>query len=130
MADPTINVLRKAVRGLIFMSEKDAAFKVLTLPSEGDVTVDNIAELTRHPDLPVEEVKFDRLFAELCKDQKWHGEDERAFVKRYQNLRQTLHEHLSDRKVFKLGTGQVKVYIVGKSARGLWLALATEALET
>ena len=48
----------------------------------------------------------------------------------YQNLRQTLHEHLSDRKVFKLGTGQVKVYIVGKSARGLWLALATEALET
>jgi hypothetical protein len=130
MADPVVNLLRKAVRGLLFMSEKDAAFKVVTLPDAAEVTVRNIAELIGRPDLPAQEEKFDRLFGELCKDQKWHGEDERALVKRYQNLRQVLHEHLGERKVFKLGTGQVKVYIVGKSAAGRWIALETDALET
>jgi hypothetical protein len=127
---PTITLLKKATRGLTFMSEKDAPFKTVSLGNEA-IDKENIASRLNQPaDAAVEELKFDAMFAELTKPEKWHGEDELAYLKKYKHLAQTLREHLTDLKVYKVGERILKVAIVGKANDGQWLALTTEALET
>lgn len=127
---PTITLLKKATRGLTFMSEKDAPFKAVVLGSE-PIDADNIAGHLKQPaDAAVETMKFDKMFAELTKPEKWHGEDELAYLKKYKHLAETLREHLTDLKVYKVGERILKVAIVGKASDGQWLALTTEALET
>ncbi|MBX9679501.1 MAG: nuclease A inhibitor family protein [Gemmataceae bacterium] len=127
---PTITLLKKATRGLVYMSEKDAPFKTVILGKE-PVDPKNIAVLLQQPaDAAVEELNFDKVFGELTKPEKWHGEDELAYLKKYKHLAEMLREHLSDLKVFKVGERILKVAIVGKATDGQWLALTTEALET
>lgn len=111
------------------MSEKDAPYKAVLF---GDaVDRGNIAaRLGQAADAAVEEVKFDSLFAELTKPEKWHGEDELAYLKKYKQLGEVLRQNLSDLKVYKVGERQLKVAIVGKASDGKWLGLTTEALET
>ncbi len=131
MTHPTLTALRKAARGLMYMSEKDAPFRVVALETDEPVTKKNILKLTASPEgAPVSEEKFDRVFGLMSQDQKWHGEDEKAIVKKYQHLTKVLLNNLSDLRIFKIGQGQLKVYIVGKTREGLWLGLQTESLET
>jgi len=127
---PVLTLLKKATRGLVFMSEKDSPFKVILL-GEQAVHRDNIAAHLKQPtDAPVEVVDFEKLFGELTKFEKWHGEDELAYLKKYKHLGETLRENLSELKVYKIGERLLKVAIVGKAKDGQWLALTAEALET
>ena len=131
MANPALSVLRKAIKGLLYMSEKDAPFTVFALKEGQTPSIQNIAELLHAPaDSPVEEVAFGTFFGELTKVQKWHAEDDKAVVKRYQDLLGVLRATLSSLKVFKIGTVRVKIAILGKTAEGNWAGLETDALET
>jgi hypothetical protein len=131
MANPALSVLRKATKGLLYMSEKDAPFKVLALKDGASPSATNVAELLNAPaESPVEEVDFTRFFAELTKVQKWHAEDDKAVVKRYQDLLAVLRETLTNLKVFKIGRVRVKIAILGKTSMGSWAGLETDALET
>ncbi len=131
MSDSVVSALRQATQGLLFPSEKDAPFKVVTLAGDGDVSRANIAQLTGQPiDVPVAEEKFERLFGELCQEQKWHGEAEKTNVKKFQHLRDIIKGQLTHVQVFKIGQAQLKVFIVGKTPKNHWVALETEALET
>ncbi len=131
MANPALNALRKAVRGLLYMSEKDAPFKTIALKDEPVPTAANVATLVHAPaDSPVEEVPFAKFFTELTKAEKWHAEDDKAVVKRYQALLAVLRETLTGLKVFKIGKVRVKIAILGKSVSGQWVGLETDSLET
>src|SRR5689334_18623584 len=100
MSNPALNVLRKATKGLLYMSEKDAPFKVVALKEGETPTAANVVELLRAPaGSPVEEVAFGTFFAELTKVQKWHAEDEKAVVRRYQDLVGVLRKTLTNLKV-------------------------------
>ena len=131
MANAAIAVLRKAVKGLLYMSEKDAPFKVLSLKVDGAITKTKVAELLGQPaDSHVEEVPFAQFFAGPTKMQKWHAEDEKAVAKRYQDLVAVLRESLTGLKVFKIGSVKVKVFVLGKTEDGGWVGLETDSLET
>jgi hypothetical protein len=131
MANPALSVLRKATKGLLYMSEKDAPFKVVALKEGETPTAANVAELLQAPaGSPVEEVVVGKFFGELTKVQKWHAEDDKAVVKRYQDLVGALRETLSNLKVFKIGAVRVKIAILGKTASGTWAGLETDSLET
>jgi hypothetical protein len=131
MANPALNILRKATKGLLYMSEKDAPYKVLALKEGETPTVANVVELLHAPaGSPVEEVAFGTFFAALTKVQKWHAEDDKAIVRRYQDLVGVLRETLSNLKVFKIGAVRVKIAIMGKTAAGTWAGLETDSLET
>src|SRR3982074_638319 len=93
MAHLALAALRKAVRGLLYMSEKDAPFKVFAFDEGVVPTRDTIAALMKL-DGPVEEPPFARFFGELTNPRKWHAEDDKAVVKRYQDLHDALREHL------------------------------------
>ena len=131
MANPALAIFRKAVKGLVYMSEKDAPFRVVALKCDTAPTKPTIAQLLDLPeDSPVEEVAFTKFFAELTKGEKWHAEDDKAVVKRYQTLLATLRETLTHLHVFKIGRVRVKIAIVGQSADGHWVGLETDSLET
>ena len=131
MANPALNVLRKATKGLLYMSEKDAPFKVIELKEGETPTAANVVELLGAPAAsPVEEVTFGKFFGELTKVQKWHAEDDKAVVRRYQDLVGVLRETLTNLKVFKIGAVRVKIAILGKTSSGTWAGLETDSLET
>ena len=131
MAHPALSALRKAVKGLLFMSEKDAPFKVVTLKVDDSLTAANVAALVDRPaDSPVEEVSAPKFFADLTHAQKWHAEDDKATVRRYQDLAILIREQLTDVKVFKVGQVKVRILIAGKTSDGQWIGLETDSLET
>ncbi len=131
MANPALSALRKTVKGLLYMSEKDAPFKIVSFKDDVTPSESNVAQLVHAPaDSDVEEIAFVKFFAELTKAQKWHAEDDKAVVKRYQDLLGVLRETLTGLKVFKIGKVRVKIAILGKSATGQWVGLETDSLET
>jgi Nuclease A inhibitor-like protein len=131
MTHPAQTALRKATRGLLYGSEKDAPFKVVTLKTDTTVTADTIALLVGKPaDSPVETVAFEKFFGELTTTHKWHSADDRAIVKRYQDLSDLLHKELNHRHVFKIGKVKVTIVIIGQAADGTWIGLETDSLET
>jgi uncharacterized membrane protein YccC len=130
MSKSALTALRKATRGLVFMSEKDAGFRVAPLPFEQAPTAEMVASSLSLPDAAVETVSFAKFFGELTKREKWHAEDDKAAVKRYENFHAVLREQLTGLKVFKIGRVRVKIAIVGKSASGQWIAVTTDSLET
>lgn len=131
MTKRVLSEIRKTARGLFFPSEKDAPFRTISFPNAGEVNAHNITMLTQQSaDRPVEEVSFDEFFEELTREQKWHGEDERAVLKKFRDLEKILRDKLSRLTIFKIGEVQKKVYILGQSAEGEWLGLETESLET
>src|SRR4051794_25041472 len=124
MEDPALRVLHKAIKGLLYMSEKDAPFAVVAIKEGETPTVANIAQLLNVPaDSLAEEVPFGMFFGELTKVQKWHAEDDKAVVKRYQDLLAVLRQALTELKVFKIGRIRVKIAILGKTAGGKWAGL-------
>ena len=129
MTNPALTALRKAVRGMLYTSEKDAPFKAFAFDEDDVPTKDTIASLMTL-DGPVEEPPFAKFFGELTKVRKWHAEDDKAVVKRYQALLDFLREHLRGLKVFKIGDVRVKIVIVGQTPAGRWLGLETDSLET
>jgi hypothetical protein len=131
MANPALPTLRKAVKGLLYMSEKDAPFKVVSFKEGETPSADSVAALLGlSAGSPVEEIPFAKFFGELTKVQKWHAEDDKAVVRRYQDLLAVLRETLTGLQVFKIGKVRVTIAILGKSAGGSWAGLVTDSLET
>ena len=129
MSTSATAALRKAVRGLLFMSEIDAPFKVVKLkemPSKRTIA----SQLGLPDDSHVEEISPTKFFADLTKHEKWHAEDDKAVIKRYQDLLAVLREHLTGLKVYKVGRVRVKIEIVGKTPADEIVGLETDALET
>ncbi len=130
MALSLLAALRKGVRGLVYSSEKDAPFRVRQVKAR-EINATNVAEQMGVSDKkPVEEVAFGRFFGELTKVQKWHAEDDKAVVKRFQDLAALLRGNLTDLRVYKVGKTRVNVFILGKLDAENWAVLETDALET
>lgn len=49
---------------------------------------------------------------------------------RFKSLEAILCGNLSDLKVFRVGSVKVDIYIVGRTAEGLWLGVHTSSVET
>lgn len=130
MTHPTLTLLKKATKGLLFMSEKDAPLKAILVGAER-VDRANVASLVGAPaDAAVETAEFDPTFAPFAQVEKWHGEDERAYVKKFKHFLEVVRENLSEVKVYKIGERIRKIVVAGKASDGTWLAVTTESLET
>jgi len=105
--------LRTAVAGLLYPSETDAPFDVISSwpVKEGK------------PPRKVEEVAPDDFFGELRES------DDAA---RFAQLRRALECNLSGVKVVRVGAGEPKVdvYLVGRSKSGATLGVHTTSVET
>ena len=128
-----VETLKRACEGLLMMSESDYPFEVFLWPSAAKeaLTTVKLLQLTSHPQgTPVETVDLDYFFRNSAQEKDWHNEQQKAEVKKFQSLVKTLKSHLSDIKVYRIGTISIDVYIVGKTQSDDLAGLSTKVVET
>ena len=132
MTDSTITTqLSSATQGLLFLSETDAPFEVIHWPAQGELTPTKLLQLTGHPpDAPVELRTVDDFFAIATQEEDWHDEEERETVQRFENLVSVLKQNLSQLQVYRVGSIEIDVYIIGVTDGGEWVGLSTKLVET
>lgn len=145
-AEMTAMELAAAVEGVLFGSESDYPWTVVTLACVGPVTADNVKELLApvyvpHDDLPladrvVEVRSFTEFFDKLTVPQDWWDDYYYEQAEKYKPIRQILEDNLTDLQVFRLGeqsgnnlSGQIDVYVLGRSGEDI-VGIATIAVET
>jgi Nuclease A inhibitor-like protein len=124
--------LKLASQGLMMPSESDYPFVPFTWVEQATapLTPMRLLQLTGHPpDSDVQTVELAYLFRNVAAPQDWHDSIQQENVAKFQALVATLTSHLTDLQVYRVGTGQLDVYIVGKTGNDL-AGLATKVVET
>jgi hypothetical protein len=127
-----LTTLREARAGLLFPSETDAPLEPFFWPAP------NPAPLTAQAlppfagvaaDAPIKVVKLAAFFRPATYEEEWMNAEERVEVQRFQELVKTLQSILEDVNVFKIGTTDITVFIVGQ-VEGGYAGLKTHVVET
>lgn len=135
-ADEVLAKLREATAGLLYMSESDEPFEVVSWPggeakTGGESDEKTVLKLTGHkPRTPIKQMTLEAFFEDLTQEQDWHGAEEKADVRKYRRLLELVRKYLADPKVYRLGTVQVEIYILGRTRAGAWAGVKTKAVET
>jgi hypothetical protein len=118
--------LQQATVDLLWVSESEYPFEV--------VTWDKGIELTPlalfKAEGAVESILLTDFFAPALIVEDWYEADELATVDRYKLLLQLIESTLIDLKVFRIGSIEVDVYIVGKTSDSDIVGLKTTIVET
>jgi hypothetical protein len=125
--------LKNASSGLLCMSESESPFEFFQweLPQPQDLTPEKVCQQTNHSlDTPVEMVDIDDFFKVATTEQDWQDATEKETVKKYQQLVKILKQSLRHLKVYRLGSRNIDVYIVGQTSSGEWVGLSTQVVET
>jgi hypothetical protein len=131
MTDSIATQLQQASEGLLFLSETDAPFEVITWQTPGELTPAKLLQLTNHPpDAPVKVVSVDDFFAIATAEEAWHDEEKEETVKRFQHLVSILKQNLSQLQVYRVGSIEIDVYIMGMTPGGEVAGLSTKLVET
>src|SRR5262245_28983418 len=96
-----VEALEKASKGLLFQSEMDAPFEVVSWEGEqGKPDKARVLQLAGlAPDTPVKVQGLDAFFRDATREEAWHDDQEKLEVQRFKQLVRTLKENLSDVKV-------------------------------
>jgi hypothetical protein len=121
--------LTQASQGLLMPSESEYPFEVF-IWEDVELTSERILELTNYPSATlIEEVELDYFFRNVAIEKDWHDKIQKENVAKFQNLVQVIKDNLAEIRVYRIGTIEVNVYIVGKTNDGL-AGLATKVIET
>ncbi|MEO0801848.1 MAG: nuclease A inhibitor family protein [Cyanobacteria bacterium J06642_2] len=127
----TVERLQTATAGLLWTSEADYPFEVFEWTDGTELDRDALLNfLALPPDTQVECMEVDRFFEKAMRDRDWYDEVESARAQKFRDLVAMLHQTLSQIRVFRLGTVEIDVYIVGRSAQETWAGLHTHIVET
>jgi hypothetical protein len=128
--------LERAAEGLTYTSEIDAPFEFVSAPRRsggggGPLTAREVATLFgAGAEEPVGERTLDAFFARHIERVDPHDAASLALAPRYAALKAALGESLGDARAVRVGSVEVRCYVVGLDARGDVAGLATRALET
>jgi hypothetical protein len=122
--------LEDAARGLLFPSETDAPLEAFEWPI-GELNPQRLLEKTGHPpDTAVGELDLDAFFAPACREADWQKPRQQANAQRFQALLAILKNSLGEIKVYRVGSVEADVYIVGQNQEGTLSGLKTRIVET
>jgi hypothetical protein len=123
--------LNNAARGLTFMSESDYPVEVLRWDARVAVTPDYLRALAgEDASAQVETKTVEEFFRASTSEPDWKGAAQIETARKYQALLRLLTERLTDLKAYRVGGVNAAVYVVGRSASGAWLGVATRVVET
>ncbi len=131
--NPMLETLQNASAGLLMLSESEAPFEVFEWenPTKQPLTNAIFLEKTNiSPETKVETVTVQHFFRNAVVEKDWFEESERQTAKRFQNLVSILESELTDLQVFRCGSIEIDVWIVGTSSSGNWAGLRTKLIET
>lgn len=126
--------LEQAAEGLVYSSESDRPFEYVIFPRISITPVltwDRFAEVIGAPlGTATGERSLDEFFARHIERSDPYDERAQAIRPRYEALRSTLRDRLRDARVFRVGTIEVRCYVVGWDEHANLVGLATTAIET
>jgi hypothetical protein len=123
--------LTEATADLYFMSESDYPFQVSDLGPRDKVPLSELKKLGEQPaDAPATTVALEDFFGPATRSNPGEADSVRKLKDRYRNLVQKIKENLADITVYKIGTVNIPVFILGRTAGGHWLCLSTRVVET
>ncbi|MBD2211276.1 nuclease A inhibitor family protein [Nostoc linckia FACHB-104] len=126
-----IAFLKQASDGLFFISESEYPFLVFLWSGIAPVTPEKVVQQTDHsPDTPIKVIAVDDFFRVAAKEEDWHSPSEQETVKKFQNLVQVIKANLSNPQVYRLGSKEVDVYILGTTPSSDLAGLSTQVVET
>ena len=126
-----IDQLRNASQGLVWVSESEYPFEVFHWDNADTLVPALVLEHAGYlPDTLIEVQQLDEFFLEATTQQDWHNEEEKAIVKNYQKLVTTLKQNLNSIEVYRIGTTEIDIYIVGTIASGNLAGLKTRVVAT
>ncbi len=136
-SDPTVggsslrHVIHKCVDKLVYISETDAPIELLEV-ERGAADKKDLLKMFAdiNPGTAIEEVGFDKFFERLTTTRRWHGAHETAQVRGFQQLKQVLKDNLSDLHVYRVGTINIDILVVGRDREGQIVGIKTKAVET
>jgi len=123
--------IEKLTQGLFYISETDAEIFPFIGSKTDALTKETILIQTNNKaDMPVEERDFQEFFAHLTEIQDWFGVEEKQFAKKFAALKNLLEKKLKNLHVFKLGSIELDIYVVGLNEDGILMGIRTKAVET
>ncbi|OCQ88967.1 nuclease [Nostoc sp. MBR 210] len=133
MTNNVMQKIQQTSHGLLMMSESEYPFEVIFWSGEGQESLTNqkLLQLTNHPsETSIEIVELDYFFRNCAEAKEWHDEIQQQDVQKFKSLVQILKENLTDIKVYRLGTIDIDVYIIGKTTTGDLAGISTKVIET
>lgn len=126
-------LLAQAVEGLLWLSESESPLELheWTIPADQVLAPDVILQCSGDSgDRPIQQISLESLFQPMMQMQDWQSQAEQDIVARFQSLYQLLQQWLEDVQVYRVGTVEVDVYIVGRISPTQVIGLHTCLVET
>ena len=115
--------------GLDYVSETDAAIEPFDAGKRDAVDARYLIEKDLQKK-EVREILWENFFQRLTEQRDWFDEDQKQKATRYAELEDLLRENLLELKVFKIGTIQIDIYVIGFDQERNLLGIKTKAVET
>ncbi|NEQ51779.1 MAG: nuclease [Leptolyngbya sp. SIO3F4] len=122
--------LETACDKLLWRSETDSPFEVAILAAEQQLfSLDSL--LKNYPDnTPVNVISLDDFFGQSTVERAWFDSRELSLVQRYRNLRDLLETTLENLQVYRIGSVEIDVYLLGKTEDDQIIGVKTKIVET
>ena len=125
-----IDRLKQATADLLWVSESDYPFEVITWERGVEMTPTALFKELTVTDLMIETMTLADFFAPVLTIEDWYEKEELATVDRYTDLVRSIESNLTEVQVFRLGEIEITVYIIGKTPDGDIVGLKTQSVET
>ncbi|MBH8555862.1 nuclease A inhibitor family protein [Nostocaceae cyanobacterium CENA357] len=125
--------LKQATDSLLMMSESEYPFEVFVWSNEGQEPLTNqkLLQLTGNSqETSIETVELNYFFRNCVDHKEWHDETQKQNVQKFQLLVKILKDNLNDIQVYRIGTININVYIVGKTPSKDLAGISTQVIET
>lgn len=123
--------LKQASAKLLMMSESDYPFDVVCWKQTAEPSADFLRRMAaQSPDASVATESIEDFFRAATTEHEGQSAESRQSVEEFRALTQALTKNLRDVRVYKVGTVNMPVYIVGRAPSGHWLGLSTRVVET
>ncbi len=123
--------IEQIAKNLYYISETDAEILPFVGTAAAEVTEAEILKQTgSSTKAKIERRAFNDFFERLTKVQDWFGDEEKANAARFAALKALLADNLRDITVFRIGTIQIDIYVVGLPSENILAGIKTKAVET
>ncbi|MFO0821798.1 MAG: nuclease A inhibitor family protein [Gemmataceae bacterium] len=119
-SNSVLTALRDATRGLLFPSESDAPFEAFLWPPGSVDAASLLVQIGLPADTPLESLTLTELVRSIPSSMRGN----------FLPLATTLVDQVSGVKVYKVGSANRTVYIIGTTADGFRAGVKVEAIET
>ncbi|MEH2208776.1 MAG: nuclease A inhibitor family protein [Nostoc sp.] len=133
MTNEITEKLKQASDGLLMISESEYPFEAFLWSNQAQepMTAQKLLQLTGHPqETSVEEIELDYFFRNCTQEKEWHDEIQKQNVPKFKSLVKMLQDTFTDINIYRIGTINIDVYIVGKTPSGDLAGISTKVVET